>query len=306
MQKREKILLFAVLALVGLMGLRYGYGWIEGQFDERNDRITSLESEISRKEMLVTKALRAKQRMIVYEARSLPADREAARSQYQNWLTGLVDKSGLAGGVTSQVPQTQRGIFDRHTFTMNASGNLSQVVKFLYDFFSANHLHQLKGLSLKPTEKGSRLDVSMTVEAVSVPTAKNVDKLSVESSDRLKLASAADYQKAIAGRNFFVAYTAPSAKPSVASEGPTPPFDAAKYTTVSGIVNEFGRPQVWLNNRTSGDILRLSEGSDFKVGAIRGTIARIDADAVEVQLDGRRMKLTLGQSLRDATPVRSN
>ena len=81
MQKREKILLFAVLALVGLMGLRYGYGWLEGQFDERNDQIASLESEISRKEMLVTKALRAKQRMIVYEARSLPADREAARSQ---------------------------------------------------------------------------------------------------------------------------------------------------------------------------------------------------------------------------------
>ena len=297
--------MFAVAALVALMVLRYGYNSLSGMFEEREKQITSLQNDIERKKLLVVKAQRAAKRLADYEARSLPSDREAARSQYQHWLMTTVDKSGLVGGVTSQTPQSQRGVFERFTFTVNASGTLPQVVKLLHDFAAVNHLHQLRMISLKPVDDGKRLEVLVSIEAIALPTAQNATQLVSKPSDRLKLPNLAAYQKAIVDRNVFAEYTPPQRERAVIADvrPPTPPFDPAKYTTVTGIINEFGRPEVWLNNRTSGDILKLSEGGQFEVGDVSGTIRAIGADAVEVSIDGQLLKLTLGQNLREATPV---
>lgn len=309
MQKREKLLLYAVLALVGLMGVRWGYNAIGGMFDQREAQINSLRSEISRKEILVEKGRRTAKRLAEYEARSLPVDKEAARSQYQHWLMSLVDKSGLKGGVTSQSPQSQRGVFDRLTFTINAAGSLDQLVRLLYDFSAASHLHQVRMLSVKPSEGGKHVEVLLSVEALSLPTAKNATQLVTAESGRLQRADLAAYRKAIVDRNLFAEYTPPerpvSRSPVAVApvRPPAPPFDPAKYTTVTGIIHEYGRPEVWLNNRTSGKLMRLEVGGAFEVGDLSGTIASIGANVVEVSINGQRTKLTLGQSLRDAAPV---
>jgi hypothetical protein len=308
MQNREKLLLYAVVALVGLMGVRWGYNAVGAMFDLREGQVRSLSSEIERKKLLVEKGRRTAKRLAEFELRSLPTDKEAARSQYQHWLMSLVEKAGLSGGVTSQSPQSQRGVFDRLTFTVNAAGTLDQLVRLLHDFSAANHLHQVRMLSVKPIDGGKRVEVLVSVEALSLPTAKNALQLASEPSGRLQRADLAAYRKAIVERNIFAEYTPPvrqaARTPAEAPARPaSPPFDPARYTTVTGIVSDYGRTEVWLNNRTSGKLLRLGEGGTFEVGDISGTVAFIGSNVVEVSINGQRATLTLGQSLREATPI---
>jgi hypothetical protein len=301
-QKREKILLAAVLVLVGVMGLNYVYGRLQQQFDERQQQISALRRDISRKKLQVLKGTRASKRLSQFQDRSLPAEAEFARSLYQNWLIGLVEEAGISGGVTSQSPQTQRGAFDRLSFTVAGAGSLEQVVRLLHEFYTANHLQQVRMLSLKPLDEGKRFDMILAIEALAVPGAAHADRLPSPGPPRLRMTQLAAYQKPIAERNIFAPFK-PPAPPKVVEAPPPPPpsFDAARHTTVSAIISKDGRPQVWLNNRTSGKVLRLDEGSQFEVGALRGTIQRIGLRDVEVLAGGKRWLLTLGEHLREGT-----
>lgn len=297
MQQREKILLACVLALLGLMGLRYGYGMVTAAFDARENQITALRRDISKKELEVLAGRRASKRLAAYEARSLPADAERAQSLYQDWLIDLLDESGLAGGVISQAPQSKRNSFHRLNFTLSGEGSLSEVVRLLHGFYAANHLHQVRSLMLKPAKEGREFELLLTVEALALPGALHTTALPAAPSARLDPADLAAYQQPITERNLFAPYEPPR------EEEPPPEFDVARYTTVSAIVHSNGRRQVWLNNRVSGDVLKLHEGGQFEVGSLRGQVDRIGRRAVEIRLDDQRWLLELGETLRDGAPL---
>lgn len=82
---------------------------------------------------------------------------------------------------------------------------------------------------------------------------------------------------------------------------PGPPaFDSAKYTFVTGIVEVNDRPQVWLTDRTAGQLIKRFEGETIEIGPFKGTIVRIHERKVEIDSEGTRFTVQYGQSIGDA------
>ena len=61
-------------------------------------------------------------------------------------------------------------IYTAFPYTIRAKGDLRQLTRFLFDFHSAGHLHQIRWLSIKPREGSEKLDLVFTIEALSLPS----------------------------------------------------------------------------------------------------------------------------------------
>lgn len=314
MQKRERWLATIAGVLLLLAAGQFLYGTVQAAFDERHARLNDFEKEAGDKQAMIARGQRARGRLKEWQRRSLPSDLELARSLYQNWLVGLVDQASFARArVNSSPVVTKRGVYYRLPFTVSGQGTLEQVTRFLYDFYKADHLHQVWRLNLKPIESGeaarkpAELDVLLSIEALVLPGADRRSELASAPADRLAWGKLEDYLKPIVERNVFAPFS--PAPPAVAQSDPTaaaaqpPDFDTAKHAFVTAVLDVGGKPQVWLNVRTTGELLKLDEGDEFQVGTFRGTIERIGALAVEILADGRRQLVPLGKSLRDSQDV---
>jgi len=169
---------------------------------------------------------------------------------------------------------------------------------FLYAFYRAGHMHQIRHLSIKPMENGRGLDLVITIEALSLPGA-TLDKLSTEPGTRLMLSSADAYSNLIVGRNLFSPY-APKHETTPASPNH---FDPCKYAYLTAILAVGARPQAWFVARATDQVFKLSEGEEFAVGTVRPKIVRIHSRSVELEIDGARYQVRLGTSLGERQPL---
>ena len=62
------------------------------------------------------------------------------------------------------------------------------------------------------------------------------------------------------------------------------------------------KKEIWLHERNLNKTTRLSEGDQFQVGPIKGTVKRIDYEnrQVEMDINGKMLSLTMNKSLGDA------
>jgi hypothetical protein len=297
--KREKMLagLTALLLLGGaanfvfsVLGTSTGDGWAE------RDRLAS---EIERKKLLVARGDKALARLAAWQKRSLPGDRELGRSLYQNWLSQLLDQVGFKRSrVESGEGRMHRNAYYLFPFTVRGQGSMEELVRFLYAFYRAGHMHQIRHLSIKPMENGRGLDLVITIEALSLPGA-TLDKLSTEPGTRLMLSSADAYSNLIVGRNLFSPY-APKHETTPASPNH---FDPCKYAYLTAILAVGARPQAWFVARATDQVFKLSEGEEFAVGTVRPKIVRIHSRSVELEIDGARYQVRLGTSLGERQPL---
>ena len=126
-------------------------------------------------------------------------------------------------------------------FVVEARGSLASVVSLLYEFYQSAQLQQITRLRLRPSTDPAQLAVTLRVEALILPGATNTDKLPEGTSDRLALASVDEYRKELVDRNLFAVVLAPAGRATGGQRGADqppapPPFDAAKYAYVTGIV----------------------------------------------------------------------
>jgi hypothetical protein len=299
MQKREKILAAVAGGLVLAVGGNYVYGKLQDAYSQRTGQIESLSSRLQDKEFEIAKGLRARKQLNAWTKTSLPANSQLAATLYQNYLVGLLDEIGLDQvDVAANRPVSRGGVYQLLAFNIRAQGSLPQVTDFLYRFYQAGHLHQIASLSAKPIEN-SKLDINIKIEALSLTKADQQDELSETPSDRLVWTELEDYQQAIGRRNLFAHYTPPPPPPrETPRPPPPPPFNAAKFAVVSAIIEIDERPQVWVNVRTSGEMLKRHEGEDLEVGLFKGKITRIDGQSVEIESGGERKVVALGESLQ--------
>lgn len=316
LQKREKYLLGAVVGLLILAGfavlMMFGD---DRSIDTLNKRRNELDLELKRKKNDLDREAEHARQLADWQRRSLPSERNFARSLYDAWLSDLCRKSNLQD-IDLQSGETEGALraYTRMPYTINAHATLEHIVDFLYAFYSAGHLHQIRRLEIKPpaTRGSSDFEVHISVEALSLPDAVSKTELSTEAGHGLKLSSVAAYVKEIVGRNFFAAYT-PQVVPNdqrttglTTAVGPPPrPPDPAKFAKVTSIMEIDGIPFVWLLDRMAGHEWQLAEGDKFKVGGGTGEVDRIDPDGeVILRFEGKLRSLDVGDSLREGKEVK--
>ena len=319
MKSREKMLAIAVGAVLALFGLKWGYDFVADKFQSREAAITDLTSRKEKDEGTIRAGEVAEKRMIGWKARSLPTNSEQGQANYQSWLVSLASKHLKNPSVTreNKIPEkvaAPRGgvavgkdkdklLDEKYRFHIKADSDLKMtgIVKFLYDFYSANHLQTIRNLSLTPDK--DKLTVSMDVEGMMLPAADREKDLLKDPLPKLAKGDLSAYENLIGKRDLFVkgGYIGRPVQPS--GPGPTPLFDVAKYTKVTAIKSYNDEPEIDVTG-PGGHHSGLKQGSDFKVGDSTYKVLEIGAYDAVLLVDGKdRKHIKLGDVLRDAVPV---
>jgi hypothetical protein len=298
--KREKILAGATALLLLGAAANIVFSVLGTSTSGRSEQRDQLAADIEKKKLTALRGDKAAARLAEWRKRSLPADRELGRSLYQNWLSELLDQVGFKRSrVESGEGRMHHNAYYLFPFTVRGQGNMQELVRFLFAFYRAGHMHQIRHLSIKPLENGRGLDLVITIEALSLPGATS-QKLSTEPGTRLALSAPDEYLRVIVGRDLLSPYTPKSNAP--ASTG-RPQFDPSKYAYLTAILAVGGRPQAWFVARTTDQVFKLSEGEEFTVGPVRPKVVRINGRTVELEIDGARYLVPLGTSLGERQPL---
>jgi len=309
LSQREKRLAAAVAALGGLLVVWFGVLTYHEAVGRRELARDAAMNELMEKQQALLRAARANERLAAFDAQSLPRDREMARSLYQNWLVAELNRLRLKQVTVEPGRGTQlRDVYTKLPFTVRARGSLEQVTRWLAAFYRADHLQQIRDLTLTPLADGGELQLTATIEALALGDASRRDALSAKPSERVSEQAAGDAVAAIVERNLFAAYVPPPPPPrpretTVAAPPPPPAFDPAKYTYLTSIIEVDSRPQAWLNVRPTKQTLRLFVGDGITVGKFSGKLVRIADKEIEIESDGKRRVVALGKSLDQAVEL---
>jgi len=285
-ENRQKIL----VGILALMLLYFGGEWlwrkaVQAPLEARQAKAERLEKEIAGRDKELADARKAAKELARWEEQSLPTDPQVARSLYRAWLLQLVGKVGFANrNVEAGEPVDRRGLYQSITFSVQGRATLEQLTRFLYEFYRAGHLHQIRSVSITPLAGAGQLDLSLVIEALVLPLKEDKDQLSQSTSDRLAFERFDDYA-VIPKRNLF-GFT-----------GTSDPTDFAFLTAIQYVD---GRPEVWFTLRTEDKVVKLKPGESFQVGQFAGKVIDVAGDDVVLEADGQRWLVSLGESLAEA------
>jgi hypothetical protein len=326
LNKREKVLAGVVGGLAALFVLYFMLQPILSMFLELQSSIDAKFEEVDKLKGQLAVSEKAREKLGVMRHRSLPADPQVGRTLYQDWLLELVHdrlqlhgtkveptemhehkwntaaKTRPGGGAgRAAAKDSANDLYYVVPFVIRGQGTLDELTRFLFEFYNAGYLHQIRHIGIKPTGNSKDLELTITVEAVSLPDAELKDKLRPPEGNLLA-ATLPDYQKAIVDRNIFAPYAPHVVKPDpphpVARPTIVDKFDKSKYTYLTAIVAVDDTLGAWFFVRPTGTTLVLHEGEPIEVGTVKGTISRIDQGEVEIQdAGGNRRVLHIGVPL---------
>ena len=311
MNKREKVLAGAVLALIALFAGKSMYGKYERTLDARRSQVVEAKTRLAEATTTLAMGRDAVNKMEAWQDRSLPADREKALSMYKAWLLIKAKTAGLAVSDIKLAPRTTSSTaFDAIGYQIEANGSLASVVSMLYEFYKSPQLQQVTRLKLLRPAGATQLQVTLEVEALCLPGAMASDKLPEGDAKRLKLASVTDYQKSLGDRDLATVYTPPrppGPPPTVRKDPPPPPkFDESELAYFSGTVNSGSGIQAWILVRSTGETMHLMVGDAVKVGAIDGQIESIEARSLVYKAGDKKFRVALGEPLRKGKELDAN
>ena len=285
---RRQILLLGVLAAIVLY---FAGEWLfvtvlDAPRRARIERGEQLADRIAKREEELARAIKSGRQLEVFESQSLPSNTEVAVSLYRSWLTELVEYAKLSNAyVDAGAPLNRKNMYQSVDFSIRASGTLPQLLTFLFEFYHAGHLHQIQRINITPAQRRSELDLDIAVQALVLPTADRIDRLSTVAANRLAFDNLADYNL-IAERNLF----------GFTGQG----VHQTDQTYLTAVVQSAGQRQAWFTVRSTDEVQRLKTGDLLAVGTFQGTIHEIDDHDVIVESEGERWLLTVGESLAQA------
>jgi len=275
---------------------------IQGPIEVARGRRTQLERDVQQRETSLQRLREAGKLLATWEDQSLPADTEAARSLYQAWLVELVDDVGWASpSVTSSEPVARAGLYYTLSFSVRGRGTLEQLTQFLFAFYQADLLHQLRSLTITPLQRSEYLDLSLAIETLilqpaaaagakkeAAAAAENVyeqfRRRTWRVSDRLAFDTVAAYD-VIVRRNLFALGGG---------------FDPTDHTYLTSITLVNGEPEVWFTNRATDEVVKLRAGGRLQLGPLTFLLAEVLDTDVIIETDGERWLLSLGDKITDA------
>ena len=162
MSPREKKLALFVGAMLPIVVLFLAFFWFMDRFDSNNEQIDDLMAQVQEQEDKTRLGLAASKRQGFYRKTSLPRTLGRTRNVYSAWLDEVVLEDC---GMTYKAVRSKKGgnlvyerdsIASRNAFTIRPIGTLEQLTKFLHIFYSAEHMHRINKLSIKPDSKSTR------------------------------------------------------------------------------------------------------------------------------------------------------
>jgi len=286
MDNRRKIILYGLLGFILLYQAgEWSYGrFVEAPLKQQRGMTDRLLKQIDEKRTDLKKAKKISDQLAIWERQSLPSDVDMARSLYRAWLLARVGECKFLTPNVDSVAAVNRPGFKTLSYSIRGRATLEQLNQFLFAFYSADYLHQLRSLAITPLQNDGLLDVAMSIEAASLPTAESTSQLVTRRADRLAFSHLDNY-RLISQRNLF----------RFGSE-----FDAVSQTYLSGVTRSDDRPEAWFTLRASDQVLRLHRGERLQVGPFEGTIVAIDDSDVTIASEGERWQLSIGENLDQA------
>ena len=301
MNRREKILGGTVVSLVAAWAGSAWYGDYQDALSARRTAVQDAKARLADVNLALAQGRSAVQQLEVWQERSLPNNRERALSLYKAWLLAKTKDAGLAvDDIKPSARTTASAAYTTIGYQMEATGPLSAVAAMLYEFYRSPQLHQITRLRLNRPVGESPLQVTLEVEALSLPGAVAADSLPEGDSKRLKLASLEAYQKSLGERDLVNVYQppAPPADATAGREASPAKADDSEHARFSATVPGSKGLQAWINVSTTGETLHLSAGDALKVGNLEGRIISIEARSLVLQTGEKKFRVALGQPLR--------
>ena len=298
LRNRWLLLALGLVAVVffGDMGYRKLY---EQPAADRERSKEQLEKRLDSAKLELAEAKLASRQLEELELKSLPWDAEMARSRYQAWLLQLTTDAKLLNtsvdsgdpvSITRTDRKTKRSVemYKKFTFSVRGRGDLGQVTRFLYDFYRGGHLHKIRSMSLNPIGAGQQIDLSVSIEALALPDADREAELTTLVSEDLAQTNVRDYQF-ISRRNFFGQGGAASAWKDI------------ELTAVTFDVHGVG--EAWFKVGAERETRILPVGQVLAMPSFDLRVVKLDEVEAIVDVDGQLLRMAIGQSLADATPV---
>lgn len=306
MNDREKKLAAIVAAIVVLWGASQGWGKYTSALQRNRNTQTNVAQQLSEARTAKLRGERAQRRLRQWSKQSLPQDPEIAKSLYQDWLQEQLVAAGLkVEQLDARDARSGTTYYEEFNFIVRASGTLSQFADFLHRFYSANHLHRISKSTLTPTEDRRQLNLSFTVDALSLDSADRSEKLAEGKNNELQQ-PAEQFLTSIDQRNMFATYQPFQPRGSRFGEGRGD--SEAAQARVSGI--HYGQDG-WLlvvSMQDSGRVYTFREGERIRIGRFRGMVEKLDGERRQAIVTTRdaRMVLQLGGTLAEAQPLGDN
>lgn len=295
LQRREKILAGVAGGL--MLALAVWYLFFSGgsmsytQLIAYRDQLTL---DVAKKEHEVRAAAKAAKRLAEWQHCALPADVAEARVQYQAWLRELADRLEFKQPtVDATGVESKPDVSSLLKFKVYGRTNMAKLTEFLFEFYSAGHLHQIRLIDVSAVPNSPEINVSIDVEAMSLPGADRKNKLTAERGKKLGKGKLSDYTDVIVKRDLLSPFRPMGMPP-----------DMAQTTFITAIVAWEGRGEVWLVDRTSGKDWKLHEGEPVAVGMFRGIVKSIGANDAVIEADGKARRYRSGDNLRGGEEIR--
>ena len=202
--QREKILIYAIVGTLPVLGLFFGFNWFMGQLKQKSLELDAVSRQLSdielRADLAIEKAMLKNQ----LRQRSLASEENVAQGEYREWLRTLVEDDIEFQGtpkVTSRGNVAYKSdfgsknvIYTQLSFQLSCQGSYKQIVEFLYRFYERNYIHRITQLNLSLV-KGKRVEGKVTYDRNRFNVKADIQVLSLVDADEIRSPIGAENRK---------------------------------------------------------------------------------------------------------------
>ncbi|GHT45306.1 hypothetical protein FACS189454_04560 [Planctomycetales bacterium] len=299
-QKRELISLLAAGIIFILVAVPLVMSLFGSEMSNLQKKHQKLQADITELKNKVKNEAEIKKRLTDLSNQSLPTRDQYAQSLYSNWLMQLANEVGIKeykSDAGSMSPT--KNLYKKFSYTLHGRGTLEQLAEFLRRFGKMNYLHLVRGVTPKPIKNSNEFELTIKVEALSLPQSQNVQELpKIETAAIAATDDDKKMLKMITDRAIFTEYHPPqiAASPQEPARPKPIDFDSSPFCFVTTIVEADGKYQCWINNRIEGKTYKLNEGGMFSLGGVRVFVKKIEFDRVHFEAVGEFYTVRIGKS----------
>lgn len=296
---RSRPVLWILPALLGGALAYECWSLIVAPLQERQAKLVALEEQrLQQQQKLSARSLQAA-KLKSWTSISLPLDEKTAAAAYYPYLTELAQRCGLTQ-VSITPTSSDTKLRDARWWGLNLYANATREAwsDFLDQFQATGILHRIANFDLQDASNSElRGNVSIEVACIGADREWDFDAHELPDPRKSLFASRAWFSD----RSQPAAVPAPPPPPAalVNDADTTPRLSTESFVLIGTLIFSDRQEAWWYETNTKRNCI-VRNKDPFELGDVRGTIAEIDARGVTLRIDGRELRINLGQSLSNA------